>query len=320
MKDERYLRQTILSEIGEEGQHKIEQVAVAIVGIGALGTVAAELLTRAGAGKLILIDRDVIEESNLQRQTLYEEKDVGRSKVVVAKERLQKINSKLEMEIHAIHLNAGNIEILRNANLILDCTDNLQTRFLINDFCRKEKIPWIYGAAIKTAGYAMSILPSGPCLRCFLQEASLETCETAGVLNTITTSIAALQVTLALQIVVGKEVEQDLHHLNIWNFELKRIKVLKNKDCPACKEKYEYLEKKEETRLVKFCSSGRYQINGKKIDLSDIKRRWEKIDRVVDDKVLLSFKNILLFEDGRALIKASSEEEALSVYSKWVGN
>ena len=320
MNSERYSRQTILTEIGVAGQKKIGQAVIAIVGMGALGTGAADLLVRAGIGALILIDRDVVEESNLQRQTLYEEKDVGKSKVVAAKEKLEKINGNSGIKIHAIHLNAGNIEILRNANLILDCTDNLQTRFLINDFCRKEKVPWIYGAAIKTAGYVMPILPSGPCLRCFLQEASLETCETAGVLNTITSSIAALQVTLALQIVGGKEVEPDLHHLNIWNFELKRIKVLKNKDCPACKEKYEYLEKKEETRLVKFCSSGRYQINGKKIDLSDIKRRWEKIDRVVDDKVLLSFKKILLFEDGRALIKASSEEEALSVYSKWVGN
>ncbi len=320
MKDERYSRQTILAEIGEEGQEKIEKAIVAVVGIGALGTVAAELLARAGIGKLLLIDRDIVEESNLQRQSLYEEKDVGRSKVVAAKERLGRINSELKTEIHAIHLNAEKVDVLKDASLILDCTDNLQTRFLINDFCKRENKPWIYGAAIKTAGYVMPILPSGPCLRCFLQEASLETCETAGVLNTITTSIAALQVTLALQILTGKEVEPLLYHYNIWNPELKKIKVQKNKDCPTCNGKYDYVEQKEETRMVKFCSSGRYQIKGKKVDLQEMKNRWEKRGKVIDDAVLLTFRNIILFEDGRALIKANSEEEALSAYSKWVGN
>lgn len=320
MNDERYSRQTILPEVGIEGQDKIKESVVAVVGLGALGTVAAELLARAGVGKLILVDRDIIEESNLQRQTLYEEKEVGRSKAVAAKERLEKINGKVNLEIHAIHFNAENIDLLKVANLILDCTDNLQTRFLINDFCKKEKKKWIYGAAIKTSGYVMPILPVGPCLRCFLQEVSLETCETAGVLNVITTSIAALQVILALQIVMGKAIEQDLLHYNIWNQELKKIKVQKNKDCPTCNGKYDYLEQKEERRKVRFCSSGRYQINGKKVELQEMKKRWEKVDKVVDDVVLLTFKNIILFEDGRALIKANSEEEALSAYSKWVGN
>lgn len=318
--NERYSRQIILEEIGVAGQEKIKESVVAIVGLGAVGTVAADLLARAGIGKLILIDRDVIEESNLQRQTLYEEKDMGRSKVVAAKEKLERIDSTLKIGIHAIHLNAGKVKVLADANLVLDCTDNLQTRFLLNDFCRKEKIPWIYGAAIKTSGYVMPILPTGACLRCFLQEANLETCETAGVLNTITSSIAALQVTMALQMLAGKRGEPQLHHFNIWNQELRNIKIHKNKECPTCSGKYQYLEPKEETRLVKFCSSGRYQINGKKIDFQKIKKRWEKSDEVIDDTVVLTFKNILLFEDGRALIKAKSEEEALSVYSKWVGN
>ena len=318
--DERYARQTILAEIGMVGQDKIKESRVAIVGMGALGTVAADLLGRAGIGKIILIDRDVVEESNLQRQTLYEEKDIGRSKVVAAKRRLEKIKGKGCLEIRAVHLCAQNISLLRTAHLVLDCTDNLQTRFLINDFCRRERIPWIYGAAIKTSGYAMPILPEGPCLRCFLREASLETCETAGVLNTIAASIAALQVTLALQILIGKEVKPLLRHFNIWDLELKKIKIKKNGRCPTCAGRYEYLERKEEARLVKFCSSGRYQVKGKKIDLQETKKRWEKVDVVIDDKVFLTFRNVLLFEDGRALIKADSEQEALSAYSKWVGN
>lgn len=316
--NERYSRQALL--FGEEGQKKIEQAVVAIVGLGALGTVAADLLIRAGVGTLLLIDREVVEESNLQRQTLYEEKDVGRSKAVAAKEKLVKINSNAHIEIRAIHLNSTNIGLLEKAHLVLDCTDNLQTRFVINDYCRKERIPWVYGAAIKTAGYVMPILPSEPCLRCFLQEANLETCETAGVLSTITSSIAALQVTIALQILLGKEVEPTLYYYNVSNPELKKIKIQKSETCPACNGKYEYLDRKEEARLVKFCSSGRYQINGKKVNLQEMKERWQKAGEVFDEVVMLSFRNILLFEDGRALIKAGSEEEALSAYSRWVGN
>ena len=316
--NDRYSRQRLL--VGKEGQEKIQEAVIAIVGMGALGTVVAELLVRAGVGNLILIDRDIVEESNLQRQTLYEEKDVGRSKAVAAKERLIKINSKAKVEIHAIHLNSVSIPVLERAQLVLDCADNLQTRFLINDFCRKNGVPWIYGAAIKTAGYVMPILPFGPCLRCFLQEASLETCETMGVINTITTSIAALQTAFALQMIAGKEMEHFLYHYDILPPKLKRIKINRNKECPACQERYEYLEKKEETRFVKFCSSGRYQIQGKKVNLQEMKSRWEKCGGAIDEGVTLSFNDILLFEDGRALIKAGSEEEALSVYSKWIGN
>ena len=164
MKDERYSRQRALAEIGA-GQEKIEHSVVAVVGVGALGSVAADLLTRAGVGTLILVDRDVVEESNLPRQSLYEEKDVGRSKVVAAKEKLLKVNGETDIKIHALHLNAVNIDLLGKAVIILDCTDNLQTRFLLNDFCKKEKISLIYGAAVKTTGYAMPILPTGPCLR-----------------------------------------------------------------------------------------------------------------------------------------------------------
>ncbi len=316
--NERYSRQARL--LGEEGQKRIEQAVVAIVGLGALGTVAADLLIRAGVGTLLLIDRDVVEESNLQRQVLYEEADVGRSKAVAAKERLIKINSRAKIEARAIHLNSTNISVLERASLVLDCTDNLQTRFVINDFCRKEKISWVYGAAIKDEGYVMPIFPVGPCIRCFLQEANLETCETAGVLGTITTSIAALQVNFALQILGGKEVESALCHYIISIPELKKIKIQKNEACPTCKGRSEYLERKEETRLVKFCSSGRYQINGTKKSLPEIKERWQKVGEVSDEGVMLSFRNILLFEDGRALIKANSEEEAWSTYSKWVGN
>lgn len=316
--NEKYSRQIILKEVGKKGQEKLGKSKVAIVGVGALGTVAAELLTRAGVGKLILIDRDVVEESNLQRQMLFTDKDVGKSKALIAGEKLNAINPEVEVKSYAVPLNSENISLLKNADLILDCTDNLKTRFLINDFCRKNKISWIYASAIRTEGYVLPIFPHGACLRCFLREAGLETCDTAGVLNTITTSIAALQVTLAIKILVGEKVEQKLYHYDLWKQRFQTLKIKQNSKCPTCNGNYEYLTKKEEPP-IKFCSSGKYQITGKKVNLAEIKKRWSKLGKVVDDGIALRFGKIILFADGRALIEAKTEEEARSVYGKLVG-
>ena len=318
---ERYSRQILLNEIGKEGQDKLPDKKVAIIGVGALGTVAAELLVRAGVGSLILIDRDIIEESNLQRQTLFDEEDIGKSKVTAAEKRINSINSGIKIKTHSIHLNPQSINILQMADLILDCTDNLQTRFLINDYCKKEKKPWIYAAAIKTSGYVMPILPQGPCLQCFLSESSLETCDTVGVLNTITVSIASLQATLALKMLLGKEVESTLYHFDIWNQSFKKLQIKQKENCQTCLGKYVHLEKKESSKYIRFCSTGKYQVLGnQKIDLVKIKERWEKIGKVIEDSISLQFQNITLFNDGRALINAQSMEEAEAVYSRLVGN
>lgn len=318
--DERYSRQILL--LGKKGQEKIAKAKVAIIGVGALGTVAAELLARAGVGELVLIDRDVVEESNLQRQLLFTEKDLGKSKALIAEKKLKEINSSLKIKSYAIHLNSENISLLKEADLILDCTDNLKIRFLINDFCKKEKINWIYAAAIRGEGYVMPILPAtlpnGPCLRCFLREANLETCDTAGVLNTITTAIGSLQVDLALKLLTKEKIGTYLYHLNLKNMELKKLVIKKNKKCSACQGIYEFLNKKEKP-LIKFCSSGKYQIIGKKADLKEIKKRWKKIEKVIDDEIALRFRKIILFADGRALIEAKTDEEARSIYGKWVG-
>lgn len=316
--NEKYSRQLLLKEVGKKRQEKLGKSKVAIVGVGALGTVAAELLTRAGAGELILVDRDIIEESNLQRQALFTEKDVGKSKAKAAEEKLNAINSEIKIKPYAIHLNSENISLLKNADLILDCTDNLKTRFLINDFCRKNKINWIYASAIRTEGYVMPIFPKGPCLRCFLKEANLETCDTAGVLNTITTSIAALQVTLAIKMLMGEKVEPLLYYYDIWKQRFRSLKIKQNPKCPTCNGNYEHLTKKEEP-VTKFCSAGKYQITGKKVDFKMMKKRWSKLGKVVDDGIALRFGKIILFADGRALIEAKTEEEARSMYGKWVG-
>ena len=317
----RYSRQILLDQIGTEGQALLQNKKVAIIGIGALGTVAAELLSRAGVGNLILIDRDVVEPSNLQRQTLFDQKDLGKNKVTAAEQRINQINSEIKVETHAIHVNAQNINLLHSADLVLDCTDNLQTRFLINDYCKKEQKLWIYAAAIATSGYVMPIFPNGTCLQCFLSESNLETCDTVGVLNTITVSIASLQATLALKLLLGKEVESILYHYDIWNQSFKKINIKANKNCPTCAGTFTYLEKKETSKYIRFCSTGKYQVLGnKELDLAEIQKRWEKIGKVIQDDASLQFQNITLFKDGRALINANSTEEAEALYSKLVGN
>lgn len=314
----RYSRQELV--LGKESTAQLKKSSIAIVGVGALGTVAAELLCRSGVGKLILIDRDIVEESNLQRQLLYKESDRNKTKVAAAKERLQEINSDCKIETHPISLNSKNISILKKPHLILDCTDNLQTRFLINDYCKKNKLVWIYAAAIKTKGYVMPIFPDGPCLQCFLQEAHLETCETAGVLNTTTALIAALQANLALKILTKKIISSKLYFCDLDNYKIHTLTIKKAPSCPCCHKIYRCLNKNEEPLFIKFCSSGRYQIINKTIDIQEIKKRWKKITKVTEDHETLSIKNITLFKDGRALIKANSESEALSIYSRYIGN
>ena len=319
--ESRYSRQTILPEIGENGQQKLEKATIAIVGIGALGTVAVELLTRAGIRQLILIDRDIIEDTNLQRQMLFTEKDIGRSKAVVAAEKIKEINGTSTITVHAIHLSSKNIDTLNTADLILACTDNQQTRFLINDYCKKNKTPWIYAAAIRTEGYVMPIFPDQACLRCFTKEAELETCATAGVLGTITTVIAALQTTLAIKMILKQPIEQKLLHIDVWNNHFKSLTIKQSPNCPTCQGKYDYFSKSEDTPMtIKFCSTNRFQIKGRQKDFPTLIKHWQKIDVVESDSETLRFKNIILFKDGRALIKAATAEEALSVYSEWVGN
>ncbi|MDP3639608.1 MAG: HesA/MoeB/ThiF family protein [Nanoarchaeota archaeon] len=321
MPPERYARQLVLPEIGAEGQKKLAQAEVAIVGLGALGTVTAELLARAGVGKLILIDRDVVEESNLPRQFLYAEEDIGKSKARAAEERLRKINRSIGIEAEAIHLNTATSPFLKNADIIMDCTDNLSTRFFLNDFCKKESKRWIYAAAVKTAGYVMPLFPDGPCLRCFLKEkADVETCASAGVLNTATSIIASLQATLALKILLNHDVPPKLYFLDIWQLDLKTLTIQRQKNCPACQGTYPALEKKEEALLLRFCGEQKYQISGKKKDLALIKGRWEKIGAVHHEQKALHRENITLFADGRALIKARSAEEAFALYDQYVGN
>ena len=302
--------------IGKEAQEKISQAKAAIVGIGALGTVVSELLVRSGIKDFILIDRDIIEESNLQRQFMFTIEDINKSKAAIAKRALEKINPSINIRSEAIHLSPQNIDILKDRTIIIDCTDNLKTRFLINDFCKKNEIPWVYGAAIKTKGYAMLLRGKGPCLACFLAETSLETCSIAGVINTNTTAIASLQVNLALKYIIGETQLPELLYLDLWKGDFKRIKVNQQDECPACHGEYHYLVASEQPESLKFCSESRFQVLGKPQNLNLLNK---KLKNSSFDGHILSFKSIILFKDGRAIIKAKSQEEAEGIYSKCLG-
>jgi adenylyltransferase/sulfurtransferase len=228
--DEKYSRQVLL--LGKEAQEKLRKSKVAVIGIGALGTVASELIVRAGIENILLIDFDKVEESNLQRQSLFTEKDIGKNKALSAKKHLEKINCLANIKAENIKLDEKNILILDRYDLIFGCTDELNSRFLINRYCTKNKIPWIFGSAVKSSGYVFPIIPKKTCLNCFIKKAVvLDKASTVGILNTITYSIPTLMVTLGIKILLGNKVESILYYYNIWDPELKKIKVKQRKDC-----------------------------------------------------------------------------------------
>lgn len=220
--------------IGKEAQKKLQNSLVAIVGVGALGCIAANLLARSGVN-LVLIDKDVVSVSDLHRQILFSEQDVGSSKVEKAKEHLSKVNSDIKIKSHNLDLGSKNIEILKGCDLILDSTDNLDTKFLLNMFAVENKIPLVYGAATKDKGYVFNILPKGPCLNCFLEGSkTLITCSSAGVLNYLTSIIGSLQVSQAFKILLKKGYEKDLLRFDADKLNISRIKVSKKKNCGVC--------------------------------------------------------------------------------------
>ncbi|MBI5391436.1 HesA/MoeB/ThiF family protein [Candidatus Woesearchaeota archaeon] len=305
----RYIRQTPI--ITSEGQKKLEKAAVAVVGIGALGGIAAELLARAGVGEIRIIDRDLVDEGNLQRQTLFEEQDIGKLKAVVASEKLKRINRKLVIKTYPTELNAETSEILENVDLILDGTDNFDARFLINEYCRKNNLPWVFSAVVGTKGQVWPILPEGPCLRCIFQEPteSLGTCETEGILNTLPRMIAAFQVTEALKILTNKTPSQKLLLVDPWQAEIQSLEVKENPACPVCNQKFEYLNGKKSKEIVSLCSD-LYQFKTKNKPRLKVTKK---------DQYASFFKKGAVLKDGRVLIKAKSKEQAQAFFDRYFG-
>lgn len=322
----RYNRQELLSFVGRKGQQRLEKCAAAVIGMGALGTVAAELLARAGVGKLFVVDRDVVELTDLQRQLLYDEADIGKPKASAAAEKLKRINSEIKIIAAVSDVDCKSIEkLVGKPDFVLDCTDNLETRFLMNEYCLKNKLPWIHAAAIRETAQLMLFdfrkSPTQPCFACLFGNSAAEgTCDTFGVLSSATAIIAAMQATEALKIMVGMPEETGMLRLNVLRNELTKIAAKKNPNCKSCgNNNYDYLSGKKGTRLVGMCGRNSYQIKGNTTNLQKLKRQLLKTgEKVSDFGECISFRNITLFKDGRALVKADSEKEAKSAYSRIV--
>lgn len=245
--EDRYSRQILLPEIGAEGQKRLAHSKAVVIGCGALGTHSSSYLVRAGVGSVSVVDRDVIDTTNLQRQTMFEEADVGRPKVHVAVEHLKKINSTIEIRGMHTEINSSNAEkIILGASVVVDATDNMETRFLVNDVCVKNGVPWIYGGAVGVSGMVLVVKGDGPCLRCAFPKlpapGELPTCDTVGIANTLPGVVAAMEVTEAFKIMMHKDHTEELMILDIWNQEIQKIRLKKNPDCDCCgRHNYEYL-------------------------------------------------------------------------------
>ncbi len=240
----RYARQIILPEIGPSGQKKLSESTVFIVGCGGLGGFTADLLARAGVGRLRIADADIVERHNLHRQTLFQESDAESQspKAEAAGRRLSEINSTVAVETLAVDVNPQNAaSLLADADIVLDATDNFQTRYLINDVCVKLGKPWVYAGVIGTAGMVMPVVPAlkGPCLRCVIASppdpSTTAANDTLGVLNCAVAAIASLEATMAFRLLLGNPPAQiGLFHINLWDMSFHHMKVQRNEQCPCC--------------------------------------------------------------------------------------
>lgn len=337
--NERYSRQILFREIGKTGQEKLLSSRVLLVGAGALGASHAEILTRAGVGFLRIVDRDFVEFTNLQRQTLYSETDAKERlpKAIAAKNRLSAINSEIEIEGIVADVNFSNIEsFVKDVDLILDGTDNFQIRYLINDACVKHKKPWIYGAAVSSYGTTMTIFPNEtPCLRCIFEEmpsaGSAPTCDTAGVIQPIISSISAIQTTEALKILTGNrdKLHKSLVQIDVWNNDWRKIKLgAPSEECETCaRGNFEFLDAESSELSAVLCGRNAVQIappKPTKIDLENLAERLKNLGEVKHNEYLVRFSTgeneLTIFADARAIIRGTDDVSlARSLYAKYVG-
>jgi molybdopterin-synthase adenylyltransferase len=339
---ERYSRQMRFYGIGEEGQRRLLRSHVTLCGCGALGTVLANALVRAGVGHLRLIDRDFIETSNLQRQVLFDEHDVAENlpKAEAGARKLAAINSSVHVEPVVTDIDRTNIlELVEDADLILDGTDNFEIRYLINDVAVKLGKPWVYGGCIGSHGQTMTILPGEtPCLRCVFEAAPAPgeagTCETAGVLGPIVNIIASYQATEALKILTGRrrQINRDLVYTDVWENIHKRIKIaplLGKVDCPCCqRRRFEWLEGEQGSHTTSLCGRNAVQVahrTATRLNFEDLARHLGMLGEVSYNRFLLKFTaeghEFTVFPDGRAIIKGTSDaDRARTLYAKYIGH
>jgi len=337
---DRFQRQYLFKPIGEDGQRKICDSRIAVIGCGALGSVIVSTLARAGVGFIRIIDRDFIELNNLHRQVLFDEQDVKDKlpKAVAAARKIKLINSQIVAEPIVSDVNFTNIEsLIRDVDLVMDGTDNFETRFLINDACVKLGKPWIYGACVGAQGLTMTIIPGEtPCLRCVFESAPppelAPTCDTAGIIAPAAYTIASLECTEAIKLLSGNKaaLSKSLFSVNVWTQEIKpfRLKELRDyTNCPACKRgEFSFLNGKTSRTLV-LCGRNAVQVSRedhKKINFEELAGRLEKIGKVSFNTYMLQAEiekfNMTVFSDGRVIIKGTNDPtQARTVYSKYIG-
>jgi molybdopterin/thiamine biosynthesis adenylyltransferase len=338
--EERYSRQVLFSGIGVEGQNRLARGRVAVIGVGATGAASSGLLARAGVGQLTLIDRDFVEPSNLQRQVLFDEEDARTSlpKAEAARRHIGRFNSEIEVTPHVADLAPSNIvDLLNDSDLILDCTDNFETRYLINDFCVSHGKPWIYAAAVGAYAATMNILSQltepTACLACLFPlapQGNVETCDTAGILATAVNLAASIQVTEALKFLTGQVdlMRRSFFSIDLWNGVHAEISAgTPRTSCEVCQGRtFRYLAGEGRPHIT-LCGRNSVQIHEhhKPLDLKVLSERLRPLGMVRSNGHLLRFERaphtITVFPDGRALIQGTTDTGlARALYARFIGS
>jgi adenylyltransferase/sulfurtransferase len=337
MNSEKYSRQILFSPIGREGQERLLQSKVVVLGCGALGTAQANALVRAGVGTLRIVDRDFVEETNLQRQVLFDEADARERlpKAVAAERKLRQINSEVRVEGIVADADSRNIEeFLEGFQLVLDATDNFETRYLLNDVAVKMGIPWVYGAVVASYATTLTVLPGRTaCLACVFPKAPRgmhETCDTVGVIGPAVSWAAAIQVTEALKILLGREAELhgSLLAYDLWSNRFQQVRLARDSQCRVCvAHEFAYLEQGGPTH-ISLCGRNSVQIHqteSRALDLAALKARLERFGPVRVNEFLLQCSldpfELTIFPDGRAIVKGTQDAAvARGLYARYIGS
>jgi molybdopterin-synthase adenylyltransferase len=338
---ERYSRQILFDGIGEAGQRRLLEARAVVIGCGALGTAQAEALARAGVGRLRLVDRDFVEATNLQRQTMFTEEDARQRlpKAIACRNHLAQINSEIKIEAEVADVNNSDVErLIEGCDVVLDGTDNFATRYLINDACVRHGLNWIYGAAVGSYGVTMTVRPHvTPCLRCVFEEAppaaSAPTCDTAGVIMPIISIVAAVQVSEALKLLTGQteKLHRSLMQFDVWQNEWRRIRLDESPvpECPTCGlGRYETLEPGAGEVAVSLCGRDAVQVRpatGTEVNLPALAERLRAVGEVQLNPYLLRLRagdyELTVFKDARAIIRGTDDvPTARALYARYVGN
>jgi adenylyltransferase/sulfurtransferase len=334
---DRYARQVLFPGIGREGQERLAASSVVVIGCGALGSSVAMALSRAGVGRLRLVDRDFIEMHNLQRQILYTEEDVRQQipKAVAAERHLRLGNSSIQIEGIVADVTNRNVEeLVKGTQVIVDALDNVETRYLLNDVSLKHRLPWVYGGAVASMGMVMTFVPGRtPCLRCLypeLPEVGLAvTCDTAGIVNAAPMVVGALESVAVIKLLVGDRELTPAIHLDVWSGSFRRLATVAAPapGCPACHGQFEFLDGRFGSRTTILCGQNAVQVTPSttcKVSLPELAERLRPLGPVVVNEFLLRFSvegsQLVLFPDGRAIVKNISDETAArELYARYIG-